>query len=141
MGKWLAGLGGALLLLTGLARAAEAIPNADCLVCHEDKTLTKTNANGTVKLLFVEVARLARSVHQSNACVNCHADLTAQHPDDNVPAKPPVCVGCHDVQPKHEAAAQSSCYDYFHEICSFMGNGSCLREAIHHFDYPMDVIL
>jgi cytochrome b subunit of formate dehydrogenase len=106
VGKWLAGLGGALLLLTGLARAAEAIPNADCLVCHEDKTLTKTNANGTVKLLFVDVARLARSVHQSNACVNCHADLTAQHPDDNVPAKPPVCVGCHDVQPKHEAAAR-----------------------------------
>jgi hypothetical protein len=53
VGKWLAGLGGALLLLTGLAQAAEAIPNADCLVCHEDKTLTQTNANGTVKLLFV----------------------------------------------------------------------------------------
>ncbi|MGD0536404.1 MAG: hypothetical protein ABSC03_02035 [Verrucomicrobiota bacterium] len=107
MGKWLAGLGGALLLLTGLAQAAEAIPNADCLVCHEDKTLTQTNANGTVKLLFVEVARLARSVHPSNACVNCHVDVTSKHPDDNVALKQPVCTGCHDAQPKHEAAARA----------------------------------
>jgi cytochrome b subunit of formate dehydrogenase len=85
---------------------AEDIKNSDCLLCHEDKTLTQTNANGTVKFLFIDAAKLAASVHKSNACVNCHRDLTSKHPDDNVPAKPANCVGCHDPQATHEQAAK-----------------------------------
>jgi len=99
----------ALLLLPGAgagAAAAEAIKNADCLQCHDDKTLSKTNANGSVQALFVDAGPLASSVHRSNACVNCHGDLTSRHPDDNVPAQPASCLGCHDPKGNHQKAAQ-----------------------------------
>ena len=104
--RWLASTGLGLLFaaLPGLGRAAEAIKNSDCLLCHEDKTLTKTNAQGRVFPLFVDVGLLARSLHKSNLCVNCHADLTDKHPDDNVPAKLTVCVGCHETPASHEKA-------------------------------------
>ncbi len=81
----------ALVFAAGWARAAE-ISNADCLVCHEDKSLTQTNAQGVVRSLYVDAARLGASVHRSNTCVNCHADLTDKHPDDGVPARPPAAA-------------------------------------------------
>jgi len=95
-----------LLLVGGAGLFGEDIKNSDCLLCHEDKTLTKTNANGTVKVLFIDAAKLAASVHRSNACVNCHRDLTSKHPDDNVPAKPANCIGCHDPKGSHEKASK-----------------------------------
>ena len=95
-----------LAALAGAARSlAEDIKNSDCLLCHEDKTLTKTNANGTVKVLFIDAVKLTGSVHKSNLCVSCHADLTSKHPDDNVPAKLPTCIGCHAPQPSHDQAS------------------------------------
>jgi len=78
------------------ALAADKSPNSACLECHSDKTLTKTNAAGKEVSLFVDQAKLTASVHTSNACVNCHIDITAQHPDDNVPAKAANCIGCHN---------------------------------------------
>ena len=81
--------------LTGLlaaASAAEPIKNSACLECHEDKTLTKTNAAGKEVSLFVDVAKLAASVHKTNTCASCHADITTKHPDDNVPAQPANCT-------------------------------------------------
>ncbi len=106
--RWLAstGLGLLFVALPSLGRAAEAIKNADCLLCHEDKTLTKTNAQGQVFSLFVDAGLLTRSVHKSNLCVNCHADLTDKHPDDNVPARPAICVGCHETPASHEKATR-----------------------------------
>jgi len=74
---------------------ADKGPNSACLDCHSDKTLTKTNATGKAISLFVDEARFAATVHKTNNCVGCHADLTDKHPDDNVPAKPPTCAGCH----------------------------------------------
>jgi len=94
------------LVLAGAWGQGADIPNADCLICHRDQTLTKTNAQGAVKLLYLDAAKLGASVHQSNACVNCHTDLTDQHPDDNVPAQPANCVGCHDSGGAHEKAAK-----------------------------------
>jgi cytochrome b subunit of formate dehydrogenase len=98
-----------LLLLAALAGPtrllAEDLKNSDCFLCHEDKTLASTNAVGKVKVLFVDAAKLAGSVHKSNLCVNCHADITAKHPDDNVPAKLPTCTGCHTVPPNHEQSS------------------------------------
>src|ERR1035437_6133456 len=63
--------------------AAEQIKNSACLDCHADKTLTKTNAAGKEVSLFVDLAKLAASVHKTNTCASCHADITAKHPDDN----------------------------------------------------------
>jgi formate dehydrogenase gamma subunit len=80
------------------ASAAEPIKNSACLECHGDKTLTKTNAAGKEVSLFVDVAKLAASVHKTNLCASCHADITSKHPDDEVPAQPANCKGCHEKQ-------------------------------------------
>src|ERR1039458_2902420 len=77
------------------ASAAEPIKNSACLDCHADKTLTKTNAAGKEVSLFVDLAKLALSVHKTNTCASCHADITVKHPDDNLPAQPPNCKQCH----------------------------------------------
>jgi len=55
-------LGVSLLPLFG----AETIKNSDCLECHVDKELTKTNATGRVTSLFVDGARLQGSRHGTN---------------------------------------------------------------------------
>ena len=75
-------------------RPAEALKNSDCLECHADKTLTKTNANKTISL-FVDEAKLAASAHKTNACVNCHSDIKKTHPDDNQVPRAVQCGQCH----------------------------------------------
>ncbi len=85
--------------------AAAEISNSACLDCHSDKTLTTTNAAGKEVSLFVNVARLAASVHKTNTCVSCHADITDKHPDDNVPAQPPNCKRCHEKQSESYGAS------------------------------------
>jgi formate dehydrogenase gamma subunit len=85
------------LAFTALAASLTAaeIKNSECLDCHSDKTLVKTNASGKAVSLFVDEARLAASVHKTNTCASCHADITVKHPDDNVAAQPPACAKCH----------------------------------------------
>ena len=85
--------------------AAEPIKNSACLDCHGDKTLTKTNAAGKEVSLFVDLAKLAGSVHKTNTCASCHADITDKHPDDNVPAQPPNCKACHEKQSESYGAS------------------------------------
>lgn len=78
-----------------LATAADAPKDSDCLLCHEDKTLVKTNAAGRSVSLYVDAVKLKASAHKTNTCASCHSDLTDKHPDDNVPAKPANCAACH----------------------------------------------
>jgi formate dehydrogenase gamma subunit len=88
------------------ARSAEAeIKNSVCLECHSDKTLTKTNATGKEVSLFVDEAKLAASIHKTNTCASCHADITSKHPDDNVPVKAPACASCHAKQSESYGAS------------------------------------
>jgi len=93
-----------LSLVSIPAPAAEKNPNAVCLECHSDKTLFKTNSAGQGISLFVDEARFAGSVHATNTCASCHADLTGKHPDDNVPAKSVNCASCHE-RPGRDYAA------------------------------------
>src|ERR1017187_5025257 len=88
-----------------VASAAEGIKNSACLDCHADKTLTKTNTAGKEVSLFVDLAKLALSVHKTNTCASCHADITVKHPDDNVPAQPPDCKQCHVTQSESYGAS------------------------------------
>ena len=83
----------------------EPIKNSACLDCHGDKTLTKTNAAGKEVSLFVDIAKLAGSVHKTNLCASCHADITVKHPDDNVPAQAPNCKQCHEKQSESYGAS------------------------------------
>ena len=94
-----------LLWLALVGNAAEPIKNSACLECHGDQSLTKTNAAGKEISLFVDVAKLAASVHKTNTCANCHADITARHPDDNLPAQPINCAKCHERQSETYAAS------------------------------------
>ena len=88
-----------------LSAVADKSPNSACLECHSDKTLTKTNAAGKEVSLFVDEARLKATIHKTNTCADCHADITSKHPDDNVPAQPPSCVKCHEQPVKQYAAS------------------------------------
>ena len=96
-----------MLVITGkaISAPAEPIKNSACLDCHSDKTLTKTNAAGKEVSLFVDLAKLTNSVHKTNLCVSCHADLTDKHPDDGVAAQPANCKGCHEKQSESYGAS------------------------------------
>lgn len=91
-----AALAALLVVLTAGSYAAQVIKDADCLECHSDKTLVKTNAAGRAISLFVDEAKLRASVHKTNTCQSCHADITTKHPDDSVAAKPVACATCHE---------------------------------------------
>jgi formate dehydrogenase gamma subunit len=83
------------LLLLGSLPVVAGVKNSDCLDCHGDNTLFKTNSAGKAISLFVDAAKLKHSAHKTNDCVSCHADVTAKHPDDNQPLAPVNCGGCH----------------------------------------------
>ncbi len=83
------------LLLLGSFPARAGVKNSDCLDCHGDNTLFKTNSAGKAISLFVDVAKLKHSAHKTNDCVSCHAEVTAKHPDDNKPVAPVNCSQCH----------------------------------------------
>jgi formate dehydrogenase gamma subunit len=85
------------LLATSLA-AFSGVKNSDCLDCHGDATLVKTNAAGKTLSLFVDAAKLKLSAHKTNDCVSCHVDVTAKHPDDNKPVAAVNCAHCHQRQ-------------------------------------------
>ena len=100
--------GGRLLLLlrvVGLAlitssalHAAEPIPDADCLLCHGDRELTRTDADGREISLFVDAAGLAASRHATNSCWSCHSDIGPEHPDDGAQVLAVDCAKCHREQ-------------------------------------------
>jgi formate dehydrogenase gamma subunit len=90
----------AILIVFTLVRISigAEIKNSACLDCHSDKTLTTTNAAGREISLFVDVAKLAASIHRTNTCASCHSDITVKHPDDNLAAQPVNCAKCHEKQ-------------------------------------------
>ncbi len=78
--------------------AGEPIANDDCLQCHGDKDLTKTNAAGQSVSLYVDAALVTASRHATNTCWSCHNDIGSGHPDDGVAVKPVACASCHESQ-------------------------------------------
>jgi cytochrome b subunit of formate dehydrogenase len=96
---------GFVLLLLIPSLGAQKNPNSACLDCHSDKTLFRTNSAGQGISLFVDEAKFAGTVHATNTCVSCHADISAKHPDDNLPAKPPACASCHERPGKEYATS------------------------------------
>jgi cytochrome b subunit of formate dehydrogenase len=93
------------VLLAILVRSAEVIPDSDCLQCHGDKELTKTNAAGQVISLFVDEKVVAASRHGTNTCASCHADIGSAHPDDQVRVKSVACTRCHPEQSESYGAS------------------------------------
>lgn len=87
----------ALVVAVGM-QASEPIPDEDCLLCHSDPDMTKTDANGNEVSVFVDEAIFAASVHGTNTCFSCHDDITFEHPDDGVAPKKIDCAACHEEQ-------------------------------------------
>jgi len=85
------------LLSAALPAAEELIPDENCLECHSDKDLTMEKDSGEVSL-FVDEQKIRASVHGKNQCVECHRDLTAEHPDNEKPAQKVDCAQCHEKQ-------------------------------------------
>lgn len=93
----------AVLLLGGFPPAAAAedgISNDTCLDCHSDKDLTRETADGKEISIYVDAAKLAASAHKDTKCRDCHGDLTKDHPDDEIVAKPVDCARCHEKEPR-----------------------------------------
>lgn len=67
----------------GPSPAAPQVPEAvaNCLGCHEDKSLTIELKDGSTMSLYVDAAELASSVHASQLiCTDCHAKYDQDHP-------------------------------------------------------------
>ena len=88
------------LLLFGSVPAFAGLKDGDCLECHGDNTLVKTNSAGRAISLFVDAAKLKLSAHKTNACIVCHVGVTGKHPDDNQPVALVNCATCHARQSK-----------------------------------------
>ncbi len=86
-----------LFSFTLLLSSLIAQENEDCMICHNDKALTKKRGNRTVSL-FVDESKIKNSVHSQIKCVNCHSDLK----DSDFPHEPDLkkvdCSQCHQVQ-------------------------------------------
>ncbi|NQU11365.1 hypothetical protein HQ590_11270, partial [bacterium] len=81
-------------LLGGGPGPAVAIDNADCLACHGDQELTRTDAHGQEISLSVNSKVFDTSVHGSLECATCHADITElPHAEKLAPVN---CAACHD---------------------------------------------
>ncbi len=68
----------------------------DCLMCHEDQSLT-TERNGKEISLAVDPGKFHQSVHAALECVDCHMDLAGvedfPHKENVAPVE---CGFCHD---------------------------------------------
>jgi cytochrome b subunit of formate dehydrogenase len=68
----------------------------DCLMCHEDKDLTKKRDGRTISL-YINIDKYTKSVHGDLECVYCHADLEGFEDfphDENLETVD--CGLCHD---------------------------------------------
>jgi formate dehydrogenase gamma subunit len=67
----------------------------DCLFCHSDRALTMEKSGRTISL-FVDAAKLERSVHQSLSCVQCHKGLDPSELPHAKVIRQVQCQTCHD---------------------------------------------
>ncbi|WP_305046371.1 multiheme c-type cytochrome [Geoalkalibacter sp.] len=88
--------------------AGWAMEAEDCLMCHGD-------AGMVGDALFVDGPKFATTLHAELGCVACHADVTAEHPDDGLKLGKVSCSECHaDMEQDYNAgihAGLASCND------------------------------
>ncbi len=84
----------------------------ECIECHMDRNLTRTDTQGTVHSLYVDKNLFMQSVHgQSDyTCVDCHEGVTNDHPAGGLPEV--NCVDCHEeVAAGHKKSAHGRLLD------------------------------
>lgn len=132
-----------LLLLFTCYTAELKAQTEECLICHEDQSLTYERGSKSISL-FVSGEKYLNSVHGSLECTDCHSDF---NPDD-LPHKEGEkiyrveCSGCHetstfnesvhaiknvgcpDCHSKHEIQFASTLHDKAAEFCT-----TCHKQA------------
>jgi predicted CXXCH cytochrome family protein len=86
-----------VVLAVAPVRAQEwgAPEDEDCMDCHEDRTLFAERDGGRVSL-FVNYRNYALSVHASEGCTSCHADVDPDDLPHEDELEPVECDMCHD---------------------------------------------
>lgn len=85
-----------------LPSSSNALENSECMDCHGDSSLVRTNSQGIKNSLFVEGKGFQYSIHNINGitCIDCHADVTELAMDQEVPHSLTLgavnCAGCHE---------------------------------------------
>ena len=137
-----------LLLLIVAACPGEALSQTidDCIECHQDRGLTKTDSTGTVHNLFVDKKLFLESIHGKldYACVECHKGATLEHPASGLADV--KCEECHEealkkyAMSKHAKLSQEGntkapkCYDCHTMHYNFYSND--VRSSIHQKNIP-----
>lgn len=87
---------GLVLLLPMPALVAER--SAECLACHSDKTLTRSDG----KSVYVNESKLKATSHGQFECTDCHLGLDMSRIPHAAAIRPVTCVDCHsDARAKH----------------------------------------
>ena len=85
---------------------AFAIDNNECMECHSDSTIIRSESEGMREDLFIDYNRFKYSVHNVNGitCVDCHSDIEELNWDNEVPHPTSLdmveCDGCHEEEGK-----------------------------------------
>jgi cytochrome b subunit of formate dehydrogenase len=84
----------ALIMILGIIPySLNAQTDEDCLMCHEDPSLT-TERNGRTVSLYVDTSQFKHSVHANNTCISCHVDADDEglpHAEDLEPVNCGIC--------------------------------------------------
>lgn len=83
-----------LMFLFGSVAAQE---NSECMMCHDDKTLSKKKGRRTVSL-FLDEKKFSSSIHGSLNCTMCHQDLDGKEMPHEENLAKVTCGTCHDSQ-------------------------------------------
>jgi predicted CXXCH cytochrome family protein len=77
-----------------LSAQSKAETNEMCMMCHEDRELTKER-NGRAVSMFVDTMLIFSSVHQNNSCISCHSDIDMDDLPHAENLEPVNCGNCH----------------------------------------------
>jgi hypothetical protein len=87
-----------------LPTCGNAIENDECMECHGDDTLKRSESEGMKEDLYIDYPAFKYSVHNVNGvtCTDCHADIKALNWDKEVPHPSSLamvnCDICHEAQ-------------------------------------------
>ena len=100
VGVFISLLSSCLILLPSHGHAIE---NDECMECHSDDSLERSESEGMKENLFIDYNRFKFSVHNVNGitCVDCHADIEELNWDNDVPH--PVSLAMVNCDECHEA--------------------------------------
>jgi hypothetical protein len=85
-------LGLMVLPVLAAAQTGPSLTTEDCLACHADESLARTDGRS----VGVSADAFAASVHGGFSCTDCHVDLaTAELPHAET-AAPVACAACHE---------------------------------------------